>query len=235
MRDGEIDDLLRKAAKAQREPDPALLERIAGSLRTDMRPVRPLPSRWATACALGLLAAAVALAMAVHFGLHGAHAMSEMQRDAMFPCLAILIASAALAWTAETIPGSRRVSPAVLLAVSTAVLAGLFAILFRDRLSGPFVPPGVACLSAGVLTAVPAALAGWWLLRRGFAVNPTSAALAAGTLAGLAGVAMLELHCPDFQTWHVVVWHTAVVPVSAALAALLAKSVQILRARAHSR
>jgi hypothetical protein len=32
---------------------------------------------------------------------------------------------------------------------------------------------------------------------------------------------MLELHCPNFQAAHILVWHTGVVPVSAALGALL--------------
>lgn len=33
---------------------------------------------------------------------------------------------------------------------------------------------------------------------------------------------MLELQCPNFQALHVLVWHTAVVPVCAAAGALLA-------------
>jgi hypothetical protein len=40
-------------------------------------------------------------------------------------------------------------------------------------------------------------------------------------LGGLAGVGLLELHCPNFQTAHILVWHAAVVPVSAALGAWL--------------
>jgi hypothetical protein len=59
------------------------------------------------------------------------------------------------------------------------------------------------------------------MLRHGFAVNAASAGLVAGTLGGLAGVGMLELHCPNLQAAHILVWHTAVVPVSAALGALL--------------
>jgi hypothetical protein len=86
----------------------------------------------------------------------------------------------------------------------------------------------VACLVVGVLHAVPAALLGWLLLRRGFAVKPIAAALAAGTFASLAGVTMLELHCANLQALHILVWHTAVVPVSAAIAALVA---WLLRAR----
>jgi hypothetical protein len=61
------------------------------------------------------------------------------------------------------------------------------------------------------------------VLRRGFAVNPAGAGLAAGTLAGLAGLLMLEIHCPNFRAPHVMVWHTAVVPVSAVTGWLLVK------------
>jgi len=41
--------------------------------------------------------------------------------------------------------------------------------------------------------------------------------LVGGVLAALAGVAPLELHCANFEAWHVLVGHTAVLPVSAAV------------------
>jgi hypothetical protein len=78
-----------------------------------------------------------------------------------------------------------------------------------------------AALATGLLIAIPAALLGWGLLRRGYAVNPVAAGLAGGSLAGLCGLGMLELHCANFQALHVLVWHTAVVPVSAAAGALV--------------
>jgi hypothetical protein len=43
-----------------------------------------------------------------------------------------------------------------------------------------------------------------------------------GTLAGLAGLTMLELHCANFQVLHVMLWHTAVMPVSGASGASMA-------------
>ena len=43
-----------------------------------------------------------------------------------------------------------------------------------------------------------------------------------GTLAGLAGVTMIELHCANFQALHVMLWHTAVILLSAVTGALLA-------------
>jgi hypothetical protein len=56
---------------------------------------------------------------------------------------------------------------------------------------------------------------------RGLAMRGPSAGIAGGTLAGLAGVTALELHCANFQAPHVLLWHTAVVPVSAAAGALV--------------
>jgi hypothetical protein len=84
----------------------------------------------------------------------------------------------------------------------------------------------------GLLHAIPTGLVSWWLLRRSFAVNSIAAGLAAGTLGGLAGVSMLELHCDNFQAFHIIIWHTAVVPMSGAVGALLAWAVRL---RAGSR
>ena len=79
-----------------------------------------------------------------------------------------------------------------------------------------FVSQGIACLKAGLLHAVPTAVIGRWILHRGFAVNSLAAGVALGTLSGLAGVGMLELHCTNFEAPHVMVWHTAVLALSGA-------------------
>jgi hypothetical protein len=131
--------------------------------------------------------------------------------------------SAASLTVAEMIPGSRRIVNAgtVLAASSFAVLA-VFALLFHDFDMSRFIPQGLVCLGVGMAVAIPTGLANWFVLRRGFAMNAASAGLAAGTLAGLAGVIALELHCPNFRAMHVMVWHTVVILVSAFLGVLLA-------------
>jgi hypothetical protein len=235
VRDGEIDDILKKAAQAQPNPDPALLDKIAASIRPDIRPVRPLPPAWVLRFTLMAVCIGIAIAGAARLGFFGMHAMNNTQK-LIFPALAGFILLAAVAWTAETIPGSKRhAAPWNLLGAATFTLLALFPAVFHDRHTEDFVHAGLACLIAGILHAIPIALAGWWLLRRGFAVNPTGAALAAGTLAGLGGISMLELHCPNMQLTHMLVWHTAVVPVSAAIALLLTKLVQIRRVHADAR
>jgi hypothetical protein len=121
------------------------------------------------------------------------------------------------------VPGSRhRVAPGSLLGAGCLALLAVFAVLFRDYRTHNFVSQGVVCLIAGLLHAIPAALASWLVLRRGFAVNSVAAGMVVGTLAALAGVSMLELHCANFEALHVMLWHTAVTPVSAAAGAWLA-------------
>ncbi|HUJ32674.1 MAG TPA: NrsF family protein [Candidatus Acidoferrum sp.] len=232
MRDRDVDEVLNRAAQAPHEVDRALLERVGGSIKSSMEPVRPLPPTWALASGLVLVCAAVALAGAARAGFGGAEKLSVWERALIFPALGVLAWIAAAGFIGEMIPGSRRrIAPGVLLGIGSLALIGLFAALFRDYRTEHFVSTGIVCLMTGLLHAFPTGLASWWVLRRGFAVNSIAAGLAGGTLAGLAGLAMLELHCANFEAPHVLLWHTAVVPVSAATGALLAWA---LRFRAGS-
>ncbi|HMD70104.1 MAG TPA: NrsF family protein [Bryobacteraceae bacterium] len=223
MRDREIDEILKQAAHSAPGVDPAVLDRVARSIGASLAPVRPLPPAGALAGGLVLICAAVALAGAALLGLHGVQKLSVFEDALVFPVLGILICLTAKALAGEMIPGSRRrVAPGFLLGAGSLALLAVFAVLFRDYRTERFVSQGAACLTAGLLHAIPAALASWLFLRRGFAVNSVATGLAAGTLAGLAGVTMLELHCANFQALHVMLWHTAVMPISGAAGALLA-------------
>jgi hypothetical protein len=222
VKDKEIDEILKQAAQAPHNVDPALLDRVAASIAPSLRPVRPLPPPWVLTGGLALICAAVALAGAARLGFYGIQKLSGWERALIFPALGVLIWLGAAAAACEMIPGSRRrIAPATLLGAACLALLAVFAILFHDYQTGHFVSQGIKCLTAGLLHAAPAALVSWLLLRRGFAVNPVAAGLVAGTLAGLAGVTMLELHCVNFEAPHVMLWHTAVIPVSAAAGALL--------------
>jgi hypothetical protein len=222
VKDEEIDDVLKKAAQAPQDLDPLVLERIADSIKPSLRSVRPLPPVWVMAVGLVLVCVAVPLAGAARAGFFGVAKMNLLERSLVFPALGLLTCLAAVSFVHQMIPASRlRVSPGALLALSSVGLLAVFAYLFRDFHTDHFFSGGIVCLLTGLLHAIPAGLLSWLILRRGFAVSPASAGLVAGTLGGLAGVGLLELHCPNFQAAHVLVWHTAVVPVSAALGALL--------------
>jgi hypothetical protein len=234
MKDEQIDELLRKAVQVPENVDPRVLERIGGLIKPTLHPVRPLPPVWLLAGGLVLACAAVSLAGAARAGFFGFAKMNLLERSLVFPALGLLACLAAVSFVHQMIPASRiRVSPSVLLALSSIVLLAVFADLFRDYHTVHFFSAGIVCLAVGLLHAIPAGLLSWLILRRGFAVNPTSAGLIAGTLAGLAGVGLLELHCPNFQAAHILVWHTAVIPASAALGALLGWKLRFRRSRSE--
>jgi hypothetical protein len=222
VKDEEVDEILQRASAAS-QVEPALLEHIADSINATLRPVRPLPSTWVLTGGLALICVAVATAAAAVAGLYGLQNLSRWDRVLIFSTLGILVCVTGTVFVGQLIPGSRQhVTAGTLLAIGSAALLGVFALVFRDYRTERFVAAGVACLMSGLLLAIPAASLSWLLLRRGFAVNSIAAGLVGGTFAGLCGVTMLELHCANFQAPHVLVWHTAVLPVSAAAGALVA-------------
>ena len=220
MTDGDIDDVLNQAAGAAPEVDPALLENISRSVGGSLTPVRPLPRKSVLMAAATAMCAAIGFAGAATLGMHGIEKMSAVQAGMIFPVLGLLICLAARLSVSEMSPGSPRELPPWLWPVAGSLtLVAVFAALFHEYRTERFLAQGLTCLKAGLLHAIPTALAAWLLLRRGFAVHPIASGLALGTLAGLAGVTMLELHCVNFEAPHVMLWHTAVLPLSGALAA----------------
>jgi hypothetical protein len=221
MRDDEIDRILNHAAGPEPDPDPALLDRIAGSIGSTLKPVRPIAPRWVIAAGLSVICAAVAVAGALLLGPHGIQKMHAAEIAIIFPVLGLLIWFGGVRCAGEMIPGSRRrFAPWFFPIGAIVALLAVFAILFHNYRTERFVSQGLVCLRAGLLQAIPAALAGWFLLRRGFAVNAVAAGFAIGAFAGLAGVSMLELHCVNFEAPHVMIWHTGVLPLAGAGGAL---------------
>ena len=223
MRPEELDDILVRAG-AEQQVEPELLNRISGAILPGLQPVRPMASAKVIVVCLLLLCSAVGIAGASILGLYGIRKLRAEESATIFVVVGLFAWLAASQSAAEMVPGSRRmVNPAVLMFAGCVALIGVFASLFGGYAMDGFVRQGVPCLRAGLLFALPAGGGTWLILRRGMAVSPTAAGLAAGTLAGLAGLIMLELHCPILHAVHVITWHVAVVPVSAAAGALLAR------------
>jgi hypothetical protein len=232
MRDEDIDDILKQAAEAKQDVDPALLNRISMSIGSGLRPVHALSPAWILAGGLFLICGVVAVGGAIVLGPHGVQKMSAVERGLIFSILSILVWLAATLCVAEAIPGSRRpMSPWLLVGTGCIGLGAVFALLFHDYRTERFISQGWACLRAGLILALPASWAAWGILKRGFAVNPVTAGLAIGTLGGLAGVTMLELHCINFEAPHLMVWHIAVMPISGAIGALVAFTARAYRRR----
>ncbi len=221
MSDEEVDRIL-GAAKAPSPVQAVVLQRIADSVHSSLRPVRVLPPEWALTGGLALIWAAVAVAAAAFAGFYGFAKLIPWERMLVFSTLGALVWVSGRELIGQLNPGSRRLLPGGgVVSVIIGALLAVFAFVFRDYRTDHFLAAGIACLLTGLTIAVPAALLSWLLVRRGFAVNPVAAGVVGGATAGLSGVAMLELHCPNFQALHVLVWHTAVVPVSGVAGGLL--------------
>ena len=222
MTDEDVDKVLQKSSGVTPQAEPALLKRIADSINSSLEPVRPMPPTWMLTGGLALICAAVAVTAAARAGFYGIEKLGLWECVLVFSTLGILVWVAGKEFVHQLIPGSRQpLGVGSVLTIGSAALLGVFALVFRDYRTDHFISAGIACLLTGLLLAIPAAFLSWLLLQRGFAVNPVAAGLVGGALAGLSGVTMLELHCANFQALHVLVWHTAVVPVSAAAGALV--------------
>lgn len=232
MKEEELDQILNRSAGEEAALKPEVLSRIADSVKASLRPVRALPSVRLLTGGVLLVCAAVSVIGAARAGYFGFAKMDSLERWLIFSALGILAWAAASSFVRAMIPGSRRyMTVAALMGWTCLAMAGVFGLLFRDYATHHFFSAGVACLLAGVLHAIPAGLLSWLLLRRGFAVDAVKAGLAAGLVGGLTGVGMLELHCPNFEAAHVLVWHIAVVPVSGALGASIGWLLRLRRAQ----
>lgn len=232
MREEDLDEILNRSADEPHNVKPEVLIRISDSVKASLRPVRTLPSRRVLTGAVMLACAAVSIMGAARSGFFGFAKMDSLERWLVFCLLGILAWAASDSYVRAMVPGSRRhLSGAALVGWTCVALLGVFALLFRDYATHNFFSAGITCLVVGLVHAVPAALLSWLLLRRGFAVDAVTAGLAAGVLGGIAGLGMLELHCPNFQAAHVLVWHTAVLPASGALGAGIGWLLSLRRAR----
>ena len=212
------------------ELDPAVIRRVTQSIVPSIQPVRPMASLPVQTLILVIACAAIAWAGAALSGFDGFFAFNVAERIVILTTLTLFAAMAARLFASEMVPGSaRRIGAVWLLAAVSIAVAVEFAMFFHNYDMSGFVPDGITCLENGLLHAIPVGIAAWIVLRRGFAVEPVNAGLAAGLLAGLGGLGLLELHCPHLKVMHQAIWHIAVVPVSAVVGAALGRVDQRVR------
>jgi hypothetical protein len=200
---------------APEPPSPERLRQIQAQLRANLQPVRPLPP--ARVFVLGLLLiAAVAVAIgAAHLGIAGWEALGPLRRTAVFATLAAGLGLLSVLLTREIVPGSHvLLDSRVAVTGVFAILAAIFALLFDFHAEPTFVATGLVCLAIGIECAVPVAAFSWLILRKGMVLRPTAAGALTGLLAGLSGLTLLEIFCPNPDKYHVLVWHIGAALVS---------------------
>lgn len=213
----------RRLIQAMRQQPPVTppaagqLKRIEERILADLKPVKPLASAGALWAALLLLAAVVVASGVTVLGTAGWHALAALQRAAVFTALAAAAGLLAFSTGGQMVPGSAlRPPPRLLIVAALGAISGICATLFVPRQESTFVATGLVCLRIGVTCAIPAALLLWLLLRRGAILNPMLTGATAGALAGLSGLTVLEIFCPNLNRYHILVWHLGAVLVSVA-------------------
>jgi hypothetical protein len=208
---------------------PDRLKRIEAALIADLKPVRPLASTVAYFGAFSGIFIAVCVIGCAIVGQFGWLALSELQKLAVFVPLAAAFALLALSLVRQMRPAAKHARRSALISVGIFVLLLLImTVIFRPAHESAFVRHGLACFRTGMAFAIPAAFLFSLLLLRGAALSPLLTGATAGGLAGLVGLAVLEIHCPNLNVYHIVVWHVSVTLVCI-VAGLIVSSVTFRR------
>jgi hypothetical protein len=196
------------------QPSSQTLRRIEQALINDLRAVKPpVPARRVFISLVAVLVVLVFL-IAYRLGAFGIGAMNTLQLARIFG--AITISSGLLIYSLlrQIVPGSRhRISPRLLPMGVVISLILVTSISFQFQHEANFWGRGWVCLGLGLPIAGLAALPLWMVLRRGAILYPAMTGAATGLIAGLVGTSVLEIHCPNLNGWHTMVWHLGVAVV----------------------
>lgn len=208
---------------------PDRLKHIEAALIADLKPVRPVASTGVYFGAFTGIFIAVCVIGGALVGQQGWRALSELQKLAVFVPLAATIALLAFSLVRQMRPAAKYARFSALLSLSVFVLLLLImTVIFQPVQESAFVRHGLACFRTGMAFAIPAAFLFSLLLLRGAALSPLVTGATAGGLAGLVGLAVLEIHCPNLNVYHIVVWHVSVTLVCI-VAGLIVSSVTFRR------
>lgn len=189
-------------------PSAEQLDAIKSKILTDLQPVRPLVPAGVLICALLLVIVVVSSAGAIELGTAGWRGMTEVQKTAVFTSLAGVFGLLAFLLSRQIVPGARVfVSARTAIIASLGIIAGMFVALFHPHAESTFIATGLVCLRIGLEGAIPAAALSWLILRRGTILHPVAIGALTGAFAGLGGLAVLEIFCPNPNLYHMLLWH----------------------------
>jgi hypothetical protein len=190
---------------------PDRLKQIEAALIADLNPVRPIAPSGVYLAAFAGLFAAISIVGGAILGEDGWRALSELQKISMFVPLTAITALLAFSIARQMIPAAKYARSSALFSTGLfVVLLLIVSVTFRPEQETGFVRHGLLCFRTGLLFAIPAAFLFTMLLRRGATLSPLLTGATAGGLAGLVGLAVLEMHCGNLNVYHIVVWHVSV-------------------------
>jgi len=229
--DDVISSLLNNAEDGLR-PSESLLRRIKTGIVEDLKPIRPLAPFRILFIGCAIIFLSVVAVGALLLGMNGWGALSLVQRIVVFLTLAASAILLAISMIRQMVPGSRHIlAPAVLLVSILVLLITVIAATFRSQPESAFLVNGVMCLKNGLTYSMPAGFLLWVILRRGAILYPQLIGAVAGGFAGLAGLSVLEVNCPNLNVFHILVWHAGVVIIGSLGGTLLGAAVESIERR----
>jgi hypothetical protein len=209
MTDRELDRLI---GSQQSPPLPAdRLKQIEADLVRDLKPVRPLAPAGVYLAGFAAVFVGVCGIGCLMVGRLGWHALSDLQKLAIFAPLAAITTLLVFSVVRQMTPAAKHPRGAALLAAGLFVfLLATITWMFHPVHEFTFVRTGLACFRTGMLFAIPSAFLFALLLMRGAGLSPLLTGATAGGLAGLVGLTVLEIQCPNLNVYHIVVWHVSV-------------------------
>ncbi len=212
------------------------LKRIQARMVESLRPVHPLPASRFLLFLCAIIFLSIVAIGAMSFEMAGWGALSLLQRTSVFIALAASATLMGISMIGQMTPGSKQVvAPLVLPIVIPAVLLFVLVAAFRPQTETDFVGNGSACLIRGLSYAIPGAILFLVILRRGAILYPTLIGAAAGGLAGMIGLGVLEINCPNLNVFHIVTWHGGLVAVGSLAGAMTGAGVEHMNRRNFSR
>jgi hypothetical protein len=210
-------------------PSESQLKRIKIAIVEHLKPVRPLPPSRVLLLAVASVFLCVMTVGALRLGTNGWATLNIDQRIAVFSSLAVSAILLADSMVRQMVPGSRHTFPPAMLSVGILlVLTLVIATTFRPHEEVAFVAGGLGCIRNGLIYSAPASLLFWMLLRLGAVLFPKLIGFAVGGLAGLIGLSVLEVNCPNLNIFHILVWHWGVLLMSSLAGALVGAAVEYI-------
>jgi len=205
------------------------LKQIQTGIAGNLKPVRPLPPSRFFLLAFALVFLSVVAVGALKIRTNGWVVLSMGQKIAVFATLAASAILLALSMVRQMVPGSKHaISPASLPIAILIALMLVMAAVFRTEEEFAFVANGLMCMRNGLAYSIPTAFLFWILLRRGAILFPKLVGAAAGGFAGLIGLSVIEINCPNLNGYHILAWHWGVVMISSLAGSVLGAAVRYI-------
>lgn len=210
------------------------LKQIETAVTADLTPVKPLAPAGVYLAGFAGIFLGIWVIGCVIAGQRGWRALSELQKLGVLAPLGACVALLVFSIVRQMTPAGKQArSTAAFSVASFALLLLTMAVVFRPAYESAFVHSGLVCFRTGMAFAIPAAMLFALLLRRGAGLSPALTGATAGGLAGLVGLAVLEIHCPNLNVYHIMVWHVSVT-LACMIGGLILSSVTFRRWRSNS-